>query len=225
MDTATPATSVAVVGGDIAVERRDDPGPGERPAHTTRLLALCEEALAGAGAGWDDVELLAAGTGPGSFTGLRIGLATAHGLALSRSLPLVGVSSLRALAATARSAAPGGRTAAVIDARRGEAFAAAFDGEAEVMEPVAAAPERLGDALAALPGPRMAVGDGALRFRSAIEAAGLEVPDADSPLHRVHATSVARLAPGIRSRDGASVLPDYIRRPDAEAAAARRQRE
>jgi len=227
LDTATSVTSVALLDSErpeSAAELRHVPGPGERPGHATRLLDLCEEALREAGAEWGDVGLLAAGTGPGGFTGLRIGLATAHGLALARGLPLAGVSSLRALAEPARHAAPGGRSAAVLDARRGEAFVAAFDGPARALEPVALAPERLAEALAALPGPRLAVGDGALRFRQAIKGAGLQVPDGDSPLHRVRATSVARLALGDRSRAEAPVLPDYVRPPDAEPAGPRRQR-
>jgi len=225
LDTATSSTSAGVVGPGLAVELRHDPAPGERPGHATRLLELCEEALRAAGAEWGDVGLLAAGTGPGGFTGLRIGLATAHGLALARGLPLAGVSSLRALAAPAREGAPGERSAAVLDARRGEAFAAVYDGDAEVMEPAALAPERLAEALGALPGPRLAVGEGALRFRPAIEGAGLEVPGGDSPLHRVRATSVARLALEARARTEAPVLPDYVRPPDAEPAGPRRQRE
>jgi len=225
LDTATSATSAAVVGPGLAVERRHDPTPGERPGHATRLLELCEGVLRAAGAEWGDVGLLAAGTGPGGFTGLRIGLATAHGLALARGLPLAGVSSLRALAGPARALAPGERTAAVLDARRGEAFVAAFDGPAPALEPAALAPERLAEALAGLPGPRLAVGDGALRFRSVIEGAGLDVPDGDSPLHRVSAASVARLALGVRPGTAAKVLPEYLRRPDAELAALRRKSE
>lgn len=228
IDTATPATAVAVLDSRRtrdAVELRHDPAAGERPGHASRLLGLCEAALEASGADWGGVGLLGVGTGPGSFTGLRIGLATAHGLALARGLPLVGVSSLAALADGARGQAPGGRTAAVLDARRGEAFAAAFDGEKETMAAAAVTPERLAGGLAALPGPRLAVGDGALRFREQIEGAGLGVPDGDSPLHQVRATSVARLALEVRPGVAAEVLPEYLRRPDAELAASRRERE
>ena len=95
MDTATPATAVAVWAPDgTEVERRDDPGPGERPAHAARLLALVDEVVPG----WDAIERIAVGIGPGGFTGLRIGIATARALAQARDLPLVGVSSLAALA-------------------------------------------------------------------------------------------------------------------------------
>jgi len=144
IDTSTPATATAVLLADgRAVEAREDPAPGTRPGHTGRLLALLEQALAEAGVGWDGVERLAVGVGPGGFTGLRIGIATARALAQARGLALVGVSSLRALAAGAEAAptggvsllrAPGadvgakapGTVLAAIDARRGEAFAAAW---------------------------------------------------------------------------------------------------
>ncbi len=227
LDTATAATTAAVLDARdpaAAAERRHDPAPGERPGHATRLLGLCATALEAADADWGDLGRIAVGTGPGSFTGLRIGLATAHGLALSRDLPLVGVSSLHALAAGALDAAPGGRVAAVLDARRGEAFAAAWDREAAAMPPAALAPKPLAAALAGLPGPRLAVGDGALRFRALIERAGLEVPDDDSPLHRVSASLLARLALDVRPGARGTVLPDYLRRPDAELARAGRER-
>jgi len=115
LDTATSSISVAVLDPrrpEAAVELRHDPDPGERPGHATRLLELCEQALAAARLVWDDIESLAVGTGPGGFTGLRIGLATAHGLALARDLPLVGVSSLRALAGPARALALSPRASA-----------------------------------------------------------------------------------------------------------------
>jgi tRNA threonylcarbamoyladenosine biosynthesis protein TsaB len=120
MDTATPSTAVAVWAPDgPAVERRDDPAPGERPGHAARLLALVDEVVPG----WDAIERIAVGVGPGGFTGLRIGIATARALAQARDLPLVGVSSLAALAAP-----HDGPVVAVIDARRGEVFAASPSG-------------------------------------------------------------------------------------------------
>jgi tRNA threonylcarbamoyladenosine biosynthesis protein TsaB len=109
LDTATAGTAVAVWAPDgPAIERRDDPPAGARPAHAGKLLVLVEEALAAAGAGWDDIERIAVGVGPGSFTGLRLGIATARGLAQARDLPLVGVSSLAALARGVRPPYAGG---------------------------------------------------------------------------------------------------------------------
>ena len=249
IDTATAATAAAVWGPDgPAVEARDDPEPGARPAHATRLLALVEEALEGASAGWDDVERIAVGIGPGGFTGLRHGIATARGLAQARELPLVGVSSLEALARGAAGwaaaggdgvAAEGGRQAgpsrgpeggasrgavcddvapvlAVVDARRGEVFAAAWRGAERLLEPVAIAPADLAARIAAGPlAAPLAAGDGAVRFREQLERAGALVPADRSPVHRISALQVCRIgAVGeAAGRDG--LVPDYRREPDA----------
>jgi tRNA threonylcarbamoyladenosine biosynthesis protein TsaB len=227
LDTATPATAVAVwAPGGPAVERRDDPAPGQRPGHASRLLALVDELVPD----WDAIARIAVGIGPGGFTGLRIGIATARALAQSRGLPLVGVSSLEALAAGAAQggsgAAQGGsdplsavsrtkggltplRVVAVIDARRGEVFAASPG----VFEPVALAPEALAARIE--PG-SLAVGDGAIRFRPELERAGADVPADDSPLHRVSALEVCRLGAAGEPADRDALLPDYRREPDAK---------
>jgi tRNA threonylcarbamoyladenosine biosynthesis protein TsaB len=227
LDTATQATAVAVwAPGGPAVERRDDPAPGQRPGHASRLLALVDELVPD----WDAIARIAVGIGPGGFTGLRIGIATARALAQSRGLPLVGVSSLEALAAGAAQggsdAAQGGsdplsavsrtkggltplRVVAVIDARRGEVFAASPG----VFEPVALAPEALAARIE--PG-SLAVGDGAIRFRPELERAGADVPADDSPLHRVSALEVCRLGAAGEPADRDALLPDYRREPDAK---------
>jgi tRNA threonylcarbamoyladenosine biosynthesis protein TsaB len=248
MDTATAATAAAVwAPGGPAVERRDDPPPGARPAHASRLLVLVEEALAAAGASWDDVERLAVGVGPGGFTGLRLGIATARALAQARDLPLAGVSSLEALAAAAGSdpiVQPARQMGsdpilqsdrqmgsdpimqsvrqmgsdprvvlAVVDARRGEVFAAAWRGAQRVLEPVAIAP----DALAARLRPgTLAVGDGAVRFRGELAPAGAEIPADDSALHRISALEVCRLGAAAEPAERDALLPDYRREPDAK---------
>jgi tRNA threonylcarbamoyladenosine biosynthesis protein TsaB len=226
IDTATAGTAVAVwAPGGPAVERRDDPPPGARPAHAGRLLVLVEEALAAAGASWDAVDRIAVGVGPGSFTGLRLGIATARGLAQARDLPLVGVSSLAALALGVRppGAAMGsdaavegsdptvavGPVVAVIDARRGEVFAAAEG----VFGPVALAPE---DLAARIEPGWLAVGDGAVRFREPLERAGAVIPADDAPVHRVSALQVCRLGATGELADRDALLPDYRREPDAK---------
>jgi tRNA threonylcarbamoyladenosine biosynthesis protein TsaB len=203
LDTATAGTAVAVWAPDgPAVERRDDPPPGARPAHAGKLLVLVEDALAAAGAGWDDVERIAVGVGPGSFTGLRLGIATARGLAQARDLPLVGVSSLAALAVGA------GADVAVIDARRGEVFALAEG----AFGPAAFAP---GDLAARIRSGWLTVGDGAVRFREPLERAGAVIPADDSPLHRVSALQVCRLGATGDPADRDALIPDYRREPDA----------
>jgi tRNA threonylcarbamoyladenosine biosynthesis protein TsaB len=127
-DTATPSTTVGLRLDDATtLQARDDPGTGERPGHATRLLGMAAELLTRADVAWSALDRIAVGLGPGTFTGLRVGIATARGLAQSLSVELVGVSSLRALAEGA--AAEGARRGllAVIDARRGEAFAVPYD--------------------------------------------------------------------------------------------------
>ena len=233
-DTATDATTVAVVdsAAGIELEARHDPPPGERPGHTTRLLPLIAEVLERVGGGWEAVERLAVGVGPGTFTGLRIGVATARALARARELPLVGVSSLHALALGAIDEAGARTVLAVIDARRDEAFAAAWRGEERVLEPAALGPEALARAVAQLTdapsdarsGAPLAVGDGALRFRAQLEMAGAELPLPSSRLHRISAINHCRLAAGFRDTSPAEVEPTYLRAPDAEIAYRERNR-
>ena len=231
LDTATAATAVALRTADGALaEARDDPAPREHPGHATRLLAMADGLLRAADLDWAALDRVAVGVGPGRFTGLRVGVATARGLAHSLSLELVGVSSLEALAWTALADAEIRRpdaVLAVIDARRGEVFAAAYErgGDAsarELVAPRALAPERLGEVLAPAqrPGARwLALGDGALRYSEQLAAAGLELAHASSSLHAVSAAAVcelaARRAPASRLE---AVLPQYLRRPDAELA-------
>jgi tRNA threonylcarbamoyladenosine biosynthesis protein TsaB len=221
-DTATPATAVALLDTDAgpALEERDDPPPGARPAHAAHLLAAAEAVLACAELTWAGVDLLACGVGPGSFTGLRIGVATARAAALARGLPLAGVSTLEALAAAAAAAsgpADGRLVVAVLDARRGEAFAAAWGVRREpALQPSALAPEALAGKLAELPGGALAVGDGAVRFRAQLDAAGAVVPPDASPLHRVSAEWICRLAARGGGEEPGTVLPHYIRPPDAQ---------
>jgi tRNA threonylcarbamoyladenosine biosynthesis protein TsaB len=261
-DTATSATAIGLrlADGGI-VQARDDPRRGERPGHATRLLPLAARLLREAGLSFGDLDRIAVGLGPGTFTGLRIGVASARGLAQSLETELVGVSSLRALAqavvkeeagrgsggrgsagkSSAERSSAGGSSdlrqgvLAVIDARRGEAFAAAFasgDGSAvdrerivprELVSPRALAPARLGGLLedmnAGESPPRwVAVGDGAVLYRHELEALGARVPQDDSPLHMVSGRAICEMAVSADAQTLDAVLPDYRRRPDAEIA-------
>ena len=221
------------VGAGAVVEARDDPAPGDHPGHATRLLAMADGLLQGAPGGWDALERVAVGIGPGRFTGLRVGLATARGLAHALGCELAGVSSLRALAAGALAAGEGGgrgapdAVLAVIDARRGEVFAAAYAaaadaGPRELSEPVVLAPERWARcerARAATGAPRgrwPAVGDGALCYRAALECAGIELAPAGSPAHpavRARGLRARRTrSAGGRPRRGAAPVPPPARR-------------
>jgi tRNA threonylcarbamoyladenosine biosynthesis protein TsaB len=224
-DTATRATSVALVdtAGGVVAEARDDPAPGLRPRHTTQLLTLVKDVL-DRGGGWDAVDRIAVGVGPGTFTGLRIGVATARALARARNLPLAGVSTLASVALAAAAEAEFDAVMAVIDARRGEVFAAAWAPAAlarltagePLLDPVAIGPEALGKAGRELGSRWLAVGDGTVEFRAVLEASGATIPDRDSNLHRVDAVHHARLASRSGPELGADVRPEYLRLPDAE---------
>jgi tRNA threonylcarbamoyladenosine biosynthesis protein TsaB len=223
-DTATAATAVALrdmPGGPVDLEARDDPPAGARPGHAARLLELIESVI-DRGGGWSEVDRIAVGVGPGTFTGLRIGVATAHGLARSRGIPLVGVSTLQSLACGA--AAADASVLAVIDARRGEAFAAGWAAGADpavdppALPPCVLPPEELASAASRLgPGVR-AAGDGALHFRPVLERVGALVFPDGSPHHRVSAREHCRLAVALTPGSVDSVLPAYLRLPDAELA-------
>ncbi len=216
-DTATASTVVGLLdtADGVLVEARHDPELGGRPEHAPRLLPLVDDVLTDGG--WEGVDRIGVGTGPGSFTGLRIGIATARALAQARGLSLVGVGTLRVIARRA-AAEHAGTTLAVLDARRGEAFAAAWRGGEELFGPTALRPDALAERAAALPKPLLAAGDGSVRFREQLQAAGAEVPDDSSPLHRVSARALCEAAAEAVEEPAGAVLPDYLRLPDAEIA-------
>lgn len=240
-DTATLSTAVALRMADAVTFRaRDDPDADGHPGHATRLLALADRLLGEAGVGWSDVQRIAVGVGPGRFTGLRVGIATARGLAQSLAVDLVGVSSLQALALGAESdaRATGGAQGvlAVIDALRGEAFAGAYPlgdsgigeqmhGDAQLLaralkpEDLEQLAARLEQGKGASGGPWLAVGDGAVRFREPLQGAGVSVPPNCSPLHLLDAGAICELG-SLAAAAGSceEILPDYRRTPDAALA-------
>jgi tRNA threonylcarbamoyladenosine biosynthesis protein TsaB len=187
-DTATDvATSALVSDGEVL---------GERVSRAVTLLEDVDALLRQAGARTGDLEALAVGIGPGSFTGVRIGLATARGIALALGIPVAGVSTLAALAAGAPGAVP------VIDARRKEVFILA--GEPQVLAPAD---------IEIKPGTTY-VGSGAVRYRAVFESAGGDVPPDEDERHlpraRFHATLARDFGPAER------VEPLYLRVPDAD---------
>src|SRR5207244_1955559 len=190
-DTATGVATSALV--------RDGEVVGERASRAVRVLADAEELLEQAGAEPLELSRLVVGTGPGSFTGTRMGLAAARGLAFALELELAGVSTLDALAAGAPGALP------VVDAGRREVFTL-VDGA-----PAAVAPAEL-----KLEPETTCVGDGAVRYREALEALGAEVPPRESELHVPRARFHAGLAREFV--DPEAVEPLYLRLPDAEQA-------
>jgi tRNA threonylcarbamoyladenosine biosynthesis protein TsaB len=216
-DTATPDVAVAVVRdgeaiGDVQL------GADAGPRHATELLPQIEGAVAEAG-GWDAIGAIAVGIGPGSFTGLRIGIATARALGQGLSKPLRAVGTLDALARgiAERPGAERRAVLAVTDARRNQVFAALRGGAGEeVWEPFVASPEELAERIAELPQTPLAGGDGSLRFRQDLERAGAEVlPDAD-PGHRLSARHTAELAEGLPDAAPGEIRPIYLRLPDAQ---------
>jgi tRNA threonylcarbamoyladenosine biosynthesis protein TsaB len=218
-DTSTSLTAVAVTSGSrVAFECGLEADPAGRPRHATELLARIDEGVRAAG-GWDRIEAIAVGIGPGSFTGLRIGVATARALGQALGKPLVPVSSLAALGrGIGKHPSGGGRLRlAAIDARRREVFAALYDEHGAVAwEPFVAGPPILAERVAELEAAPLAAGDGSLRFRQELEAAGAEVPGGDDPVHRLSARHICRLAEGEAPVRPESVKPMYLRRPDAE---------
>jgi tRNA threonylcarbamoyladenosine biosynthesis protein TsaB len=212
LDTTTREGSCALVqDGQVLREDVSDP---ER-AHATRLPADLMVLLARTGVRLSQVDAFAVATGPGSFTGLRIGIATMQGLAFARRRPLVGVSALDALATIAAA----DRVTTWVDAWRGEVYAATYQHGVAEAGPIVAPPEAL---LAAIETPTTFIGDGAATYRELI--AGTLGPRARFPpvLMPALAGTIARLA---MSRLEAGELPSphairpiYVRRPDAELA-------
>jgi tRNA threonylcarbamoyladenosine biosynthesis protein TsaB len=188
-DTATRvATSALVLDGELV---------GERISTAVRVLEDVDELLRQAGAAPRDLDRVAVGIGPGSFTGLRIGVATGRGIAHALGIPLAGLSTLDALAAGAPGALP------VIDARRREVFVPMRAARPEELEVDGA----------------LCVGDGAVRYRELLETRGAEIPPDDDPRHLPHARHHAALASDYGAPD--SVEPLYLRVPDAEQTIAR----
>jgi tRNA threonylcarbamoyladenosine biosynthesis protein TsaB len=188
-DTATAVATSALVDGEEVL--------GERASRAQTLLEDIDALLRQAGAHPSALDRLAVGIGPGSFTGVRIGLAVARGLALSLDLPGSGVSTLAALASGAPGALP------VIDAKRREVFTV-LGGEPRVL-----APQDL-----PLEAGRVCVGDGAKRHRGLLEERGAFVPPDDDERHLPRARFHAALAGEAGPVD--ELEPLYLRVPDAD---------
>jgi tRNA threonylcarbamoyl adenosine modification protein YeaZ/ribosomal-protein-alanine acetyltransferase len=226
LETATRRGSVALCDGETCVARDGD----ETRTHGERLPGELLEWLSAHGRRLDDVDAFAVVTGPGSFTGLRVGVAAIQGLALASARRVVGVPTLEAIAA-ARLTASGSTPPIIVpclDGQRGDIFFAAFDasGAARIeacrvrIDPRVGRPEEGAAALAALAAPaRMTlVGSGARKYAEVFERAlpGVRIADVPQPI----AEAAARLA---TRRVGSAVSPHalrpiYLRRPDAELA-------
>jgi len=206
IDSALAACSVAVLAeGRITAERREAMTRG----HAERLLPMVREIMAEAGLAFDALDLIAVTVGPGHFTGLRVGLAAAQGIALATDRPLAGVTTLEAVAAATPIVDE--PLVVALESKRADLYLQVFGGGRPLSVPMAMTPE---DAVKALPpGPLALAGDGATRLMPVLTAAGRSVrrigPDGPD------AATVARIA---ASRHGTAAalppLPLYLRPPD-----------
>lgn len=217
-DTATDDTVVAAAVRDELVFERALP-PGDRPVHSQALLELGESAAEALG-GWGAVDRIAVGVGPGTFTGIRIGVATAAGLAASTGTDVTGVSTLAALARSIGRGKSETLVVPLIDARRGEVFGMFARGDGQPLgDPFVCGPQELVRRLREAPesGPAARVGGpGAVRFRNELLRAGFHAEPAGSPVHRLDGRALCDL--GARAaRTGPETLePLYLRTPDAQ---------
>ena len=213
LDTTTRQGSCALLRGeDVLAEQVSDTAQPPASRLPGELMTLVDAA----GLTLADIGLYAVATGPGSFTGLRVGIATMQGLAFAAGKPLVGVSGLDALAAIARTSVPSPDLIATwVDAWRGEVYAGVYAAGVAIDEPVVAPPARL---LERLRGRTVTfIGDGAAAYREQIlDAAGMDARLADlltPPL----AGTLARLAAAAGERPAPhAIRPLYVRRPDPE---------
>jgi len=217
IDTSSQSGSVALCrGGQVIAESAIN----VRSTHSERLLVQIEQVLDASQRSLSDMDLLAVSRGPGSFTGLRVGLATAQGLAVSAGLPLIGVSTLQALALNLPlSPVP---VCTFLDARKQEVYSCLYDtrsgfpralGDEQVLPP-----ELLLDRLEQ---EVVFAGDGVAHYRDLIvKRLGADVCSLPPAAHQVRASSVAFLAEQsfVRGDRGSSgvVSPCYIRPPDAD---------
>jgi tRNA threonylcarbamoyladenosine biosynthesis protein TsaB len=226
-DTSLATTSACVLRADG--EAFQSPSPSaERllgsASHSQELLPELERLLAESGSAWDDVESIAVGVGPGTFTGLRIGVATARALGQALGVDLRPVSSLEVLAVAAAAQFPEEQPLlSLIDARRGQVFVALYErtsangsGLEPVWQPEVVDPDSLVTRIGQLDPSPVCFGDWAIKSRSGIEGAGGNVPPPESGLHAVSALHLCKLAMSVEAVSPADVYPVYLRLPDAE---------
>ncbi|HZI91111.1 MAG TPA: tRNA (adenosine(37)-N6)-threonylcarbamoyltransferase complex dimerization subunit type 1 TsaB [Thermoleophilaceae bacterium] len=213
IDTSTAASAACVLrsDGEAFEVRPPVEALAARSAHSAELMPAVADCLDRSGLGYSDLDAIAVGVGPGSFTGLRIGVATARALSHASGAELRPVSSLAALAMgiEERVRLP------LIDARRGELFAALYEDGERHLRPFAAAPEVVVERVRETGLDPLAAGDGSLRFLDVLEAAGVRIAAAGSPAHVVRGLSICRAAADSPATPPEAVLPDYLRLPDA----------
>lgn len=207
-DTSLGGGSVALVAGGVCLARADESQPR---ALVERLLPMIEQVLAEAGVRYADLDLIATTVGPGTFAGLRIGVAVARGLGVATGVKVAGVTSLEALAQGAAGMAAGGTVVAAIDGRRGQLYLQSFRSGAvpeAISGPAAVDLERLAEHLPR--GPGVVVGSGAAIAASA--APGLDMLAGYELIDALHVAAIAASRPP----PSAPPRPLYLRAPDAK---------
>ncbi len=208
LDTASPACSAALIDGERVLAARSEP---MLKGHQERLATMVAEVMAEAGVGFPQLDRIAVTVGPGSFTGLRVGLAFAKGLALALDIPCAGIGGLAALAFGAP-----GFVAAAIDAKRGQVYLQVFTDGVPLMAPDVLHIEIAAARLAELwrGGPAILIGSGAKLLEGVIPGATILDSPAPDPV------AVARLGAAVRA-PVPPPRPLYLRAPDARTMAER----
>lgn len=223
MDTSGIASAALVADAGVLAARRE----ADTRRHVEVLTPLVDAVLADAGAGYEDLTHVAVGTGPGPFTGLRVGIVSARTIGFARSLPVLGVPSLDALALSARLAGVvPDEFLVAIDARRREVYWARYSGVDEAGVPrrvEGPGVARAGEVPGA--GTLPVVGRGALLYPEALGAPVSEDEELlDPQADAVGQWVAARLAAGeVLDDSAAATEPLYLRRPDVTPSAHRKR--
>ena len=201
LDTCLNACSVALVQDGAVLAAVSEP---MSRGHQERLALMVREVMAAASAGFDSLDRIAVTLGPGSFTGLRVGLAFAKGLGAALSIPVIGVGTLEALAASAPEAQ---EVAAIVGGKRGQAFLQIFRNGNPLSDPANVAVESLEEVLAPL-GPNATLAGPGVDLLTALRPT--------APIRRLEAAHPAAVAHLARTRAPGSLSPLYLRAPDAK---------
>lgn len=221
LDTTTRAGSSALVRDDVVVR---ETASDAAETHAARLPRELMALLDAEGLSLPAVDAYAVATGPGSFTGLRVGIATMQGLAFAAGKPLIGVSALDALAAIGVTLQPSGEearsVATLVDAWRNEVYAALYENGLQVEAPVVEAPETWVKRLPARP--TLFIGDGAAAYADVIRRTRGDLGQIAEPASPRLAGTIASLAAKVVGAGHRppphAIRPLYVRRPDAELA-------